>query len=717
MPRWEFIEDSAAVASRVWFLRVNGGGGGGGDVSSVPADHQQANPWKPLRKCDCQSLNAKFYPSSKTSDGGGDIEDDSRSDSPVYIDGGRLAAYPEEGIVRHNYLSTVQYELCSAIWFRREEKSKKEVLLHPIQDSTESQAIEGFYQRVVAATSSLGEGLASVANETITLEPGERKVVLNKSPLKLILKEKGWFAPQYDLQRGYGEYKVEGEEEELQLGEVGHVVFVVHGIGEAFFSKQDVNLPGIAEQMNATRLLIQKQQVAEHKANLAKLKPAKSDDNESGSAHLPPAPERIEIIPIEWFHRVHDSSSTLMRSLRSTTLTTIPALRAIANDVIFDVLMYLTPKFCQSVLECVTEQICQHYVTFLTVNPHFHGKCSLIGHSLGSVICWDLLSVLQQQRGPSSSMMTGETKPGGSKLHPVSIPSQDSVEIGYQAYATGDASCPADVGGSTEHISSDMAEHGTWGPTLIRPMRQTIPFMPECTVFLGSPLGLFLTLRGAHAVFESLRQEEIASLVSGRQPSPADLETIQRRVASPFHLPTHHLYNIFNPSDPVAYRIEPLLLSPNLDPEGPDFPPPEYLTAVGKDVRLHVRARQIADDLQRTLKDQKNSWNALLDSTLATRAALQDGSSSSLASSRLLQAGKDASAGALAVAHMPLPSWPPTFALGCPLHPKRVDYSFQPAIVENEYINAVTAHSSYFSNSDFQEFLISKLAKPPGLTS
>jgi phospholipase DDHD2 len=615
----------------------------------------------------------------------------STGSSPIYIDGGRLAAFPREGVVRHNYLGTVEYELCSAIWFRREEKSKKEVLLHPIQDPAESQAIDGFYQRVIAATSSLGNGLASVANETLTLEPGERKVVLNRSPFKLILKDKGWFAPQYDLQRGYGEYKVDGEEEELQLGPVAHVVFVIHGIGEAFFNKQDVGIPSIVEQMNQTRILIQKQQVAEYRATLAKIKPAK--DGEAAAA-LPPPPDRIEIIPIEWFHRVHDSSSMLMKSLRSTTLTTIPALRAIANDVIFDVLMYMTPKFCQSVLECVTDQICEHYATFLRVNPHFHGKCSLIGHSLGSVICWDLLAVLQQQK----DAIQASTDQARRRLHPVSIPSQDSVQIGYQAYAASvqnvaDGDDKADDG-DTDNTS--MAEHGTWGPTLIRPMLKTIPFVPECTMFLGSPLGLFLTLRGAHAVFESLRQEEICSILKRHPHSPSEEEMLHRRVASPFQLPTNSLYNIFNPSDPVAYRIEPLLLSPNVDPAGPDFPPPVYLTAVGKDVRLHVKARQIADDLQRSLLDQKTSWNALLDSTLTSFGPQHDAAKAR---------GDDL---------VPLPDWPPVFALGSPLHPKRVDYSFQPAIVENEYINAVTAHSSYFNNADFQEFLISKLTKAPG---
>jgi hypothetical protein len=502
--------------------------------------------------------------------------------------------------------------------------------------------------------------------------------------------------------------------------------------------------------MNATRILIQKQQVAEYRANLAKLKPAsKAEDGvESGSIVLPPPPDRIEIIPIEWFHRVHDSSSMLMKSLRSTTLTTIPALRAIANDVIFDVLMYLTPKFCQSVLECVTEQICQHYATFRTVNPRFQGKCSLIGHSLGSVICWDLLSILQQQQQQQQQQDDLEfaSSPGRSKLHPISIPSQDSVEIGYQAYAASasDNAGPEGEAGKGAGDGSVMAEHGTWGPTLFRPMEQTIPFVPECTIFLGSPLGLFLTLRGAHAVFESLRQEEVASILTQRMYTASDEETVRRRVASPFHLPTNYLYNIFNPSDPVAYRIEPLLLSPHLDPEGSDLPPPVYLTAVGKEVRLHVKARQMADDIQRTIKDQKNTWNALLDSTLTSLAAHHDASSLSSSSSRLALPANSKD-GALAGAPAPLPSWPPLFPLGSPLHPKRVDYSFQPAIVENEYINAVTAHSSYvarrsimtwayalpltlfatsrcissryFSNIDFQEFLISKLSKPPDLPS
>ena len=65
-------------------------------------------------------------------------------------------------------------------------------------------------------------------------------------------------------------------------------------------------------------------------------------------------------------------------------------------------------------------------------------------------------------------------------------------------------------------------------------------------------------------------------------------------ICSPFTLPTKSLYNIFHPSDPVAYRIEPLLL-----PEGvavDEFPPPIFLTPDGKSVRLHVKAKQVSVD-------------------------------------------------------------------------------------------------------------------------
>ena len=127
----------------------------------------------------------------------------------------------------------------------------------------------------------------------------------------------------------------------------------------------------------------------------------------------PAPPSRIEFIPIEWYERIHSASSTLKRTLISTTLRTIPKLRVIANDVVFDVLMYLTPEFTEKVLECVTNQICDLYSRFQIIHENFAangGLCSIIGHSLGSVISWDILAILKNNKADRMKVTGTGTK-------------------------------------------------------------------------------------------------------------------------------------------------------------------------------------------------------------------------------------------------------------------------------------------------------------------
>jgi DDHD domain len=477
MPRWEGIEDASAQAPAVWLSRMLGGGSSSTTVSTS---------WKPLRKADCLALN-------KNND-----------NSKVYIEGGRSTADPVTGLIRYNFFRGHDRELCSAVWFVKEEKGK-DTILHPVTDVADSVLMETLYQKAVEATSSLGKGISSVLDEVLLLRDGESKIQVNKSGDVLTMRKvpSGWFKNSLVLQRGYGEYKIPGEETELALGPVKHLVFVVHGIGEALFSREEIKVTGLIEQTHTARMELQRKQLAAWKKDGEKA-------DKAGTAK-PPPPARIELIPIEWFNRMHDSSSALMRSLKATTLNTIPALRAIANDVVFDVLMYLTPAFCEGVLETVTEQINDVYSTFQVVHPDFlqsGGKCSLAGHSLGSVICWDLLAVLKQSKPVSPLESTCGVSVAG--------------KAGYQAYA------------QAEH--ADKAQNGTYGPSLNKPMKQTIPFVPEHTLFLGSPLGIFLTLRGAHPVFDEMRLQAKRSEETSGVPS-----------VSPFTLPTKSLYNIFHP--------------------------------------------------------------------------------------------------------------------------------------------------------------------------
>jgi hypothetical protein len=573
----------------------------------------------------------------------------------------------------------------------REEKSSKEFLIKPLTEQ-DAAIVESLYQATVEATSSLGKGLDSVLKQEMELkDDADYKVVIFKSGNTLCLKKKpkGWFGNSFDLQRGHTEYSIDGEDEEVTLGPVKHLIFVIHGIGQALLNREDVNFQNLIEEMDATRIIVQKRQVAEWKKALEKAKKAGDP--------IPPVPNRIEVLPIEWWDKIHNSSSALIKSLRATTLQTIPGLRAIANDVVFDVLMYLTPAFCETVLDCVTTQIEELYNGFQKVHPEFlneGGKCSIIGHSLGSVIAWDLLSVLK-----GNAQVSEKNPDGDDPMLPcfcgINLP-HDRVEVGYQAYAS-----------KTDYEEVNAVQSGGFGPSLPQPMKKYIPFVPDFTIFLGSPLGMFLTLRGAHAIFDEMLQMSVQAARAKATELAANTETRKARVkegntevldeveepiTSPFTLPSGSIYNIFHPSDPVAYRIEPLLLSQDLADS--NLPPPLYLTKKGQKVRLHVQAKQLGDGIVKSIQEKRTSMKELFSSITEQAAAVL----------HTLGDGEVAEANKHRPTHPHLRQGPLNFALGGKSN--RVDYCIQPGVIENEYFAAVTAHSCYFSNPDVIDFVL-----------
>jgi DDHD domain len=766
MPNWEGIEDASLDASRVWLSRVVLAGGKGDPMrltgnknnssvnekssskkknknesttttskasSSSSSSSYYSTGWIPLRKCDCLALNEQ------------DKQDDSTSIKPILIESGRCTADPVSGKIFYNFLRGPQRELTSAVWFVRLAKSdqhpsaakaaaasesastksssatvssssnaKRDYVLVPVADKDDSDKIETLYKRAIAASSSLGKGVSSMLtpDEAITLKDDSKvQLVLQGEMLsiKRTPQPNSWFAAQHAqvLQRGYGEYSVDGEDDEALLGPVKSLVFVVHGIGEAMFARDDVKMPSLTEQMHTLRMATQKRQV-----ELWKSECREAEKAGHLSSAMPEPPNRIEFLPIEWFHQLHDSSTDLMKSLKAVSLPSIPALRAIANDIIFDVLLYLTPTFCAAVLDCVTNQVNALYKGFTQVHKQFvanGGTVSFIGHSLGSVIVWDLLSVLKDSQEETAANFAG-----------VSI----NGHVGYRASYTSAAAADHDDddADATTNQQKAAVKNGTWGPSLPKKMKECISFTPANTIFIGSPIGMFLTLRGAHAVFDAMRLDAVenakqlaqeASMAaahavvaaaaavpasSSGTSSAADIvpAIIEIPMASPFELPTRALYNIFHPSDPVAYRIEPLLLAQDTDVT--TIPPPLYLTAPGKDVRLHLKAKQFGEAFSKTLTEHKSAWNAIFETAVSFVTPES--------------AKKETADGG----QPQFKEGPLRFPLGG--KSERVDYSFQPGVIENEYISAVLAHSTstYFTNADFHDFLI-KLVDPPPETS
>ncbi len=143
----------------------------------------------------------------------------------------------------------------------------------------------------------------------------------------------------------------------------------------------------------------------------------------------------------------------------------------------------------------------------------------------------------------------------------------------------------------------------------------------------------------------------------------------------------------------MSYRIEPLLL-----PEGvanDELPPPLFLSPDGKTIRLHVKARQVFNNFG----SLSEIFNKSVETAAAAAAAADKEAAlkmDNLDSSRQ-QATKKVYEGCIKGKEV-------SFNLGG--RSSRVDFQIQPGVIDNEYLSAVTAHSSYFIHDDVIDFII-----------
>ena len=144
-----------------------------------------------------------------------------------------------------------------------------------------------------------------------------------------------------------------------------HLIITVHGIGEALWSKKTFNFKPFERNCEVLRSLLSEYCDAVQ-------------------------PSRVEVLPVTWFHILSESLD--MKRMTDITLNTIPVFRQIANGAISDIIFYLNKQHREKIVVHVIERIKELVSLFRARNPHFTGPISLIGHSLGSVICFDALS-------------------------------------------------------------------------------------------------------------------------------------------------------------------------------------------------------------------------------------------------------------------------------------------------------------------------------------
>ncbi|KAG7844108.1 hypothetical protein KL941_004057 [Ogataea angusta] len=259
--------------------------------------------------------------------------------------------------------------------------------------------------------------------------------------------------------------------------EVDHLILCIHGIGQTLsYRFTSINF---AHDCNNMRR--QFKQLFTHNPKYVKM--AYSEDeiarhkNDGKLSNC-----KVQVLPIIWrsdvdfsldkvFDEYEPDGHARLPTLNQINIDAITPLRHLAADVVMDILLFYEPRFKQQILSSVVKYANAIYDKYVERHPQFDGKISLLGHSLGSAICLDILC-----SQPDS---------------------------------------PEDI---------DPEKH--------------LKFPVENFFGLGSPNGVFKLIQG-----HNIRARDSAN---------------HENVSSP---KVGNYYNIFYPTDPVAYRVEPLVHS------------------------------------------------------------------------------------------------------------------------------------------------------------
>lgn len=189
--------------------------------------------------------------------------------------------------------------------------------------------------------------------------------------------------------------------------EVDHLVLCIHGIGQILGHKyESVNF---VHSINVLRNTMK--EVYQHDKGYQEIaypEHKQSDENKNTN-------NRIQILPISWRHKIDFHPQTSLKSydengklrlpsLAQISVDGVKSLRNILGDVVLDILLYYEPKYINQITKVVTEELNRVYVLYMEKNPNFKGKVHIMGHSLGSVISFDILSSQPNDKPKNSNL-------------------------------------------------------------------------------------------------------------------------------------------------------------------------------------------------------------------------------------------------------------------------------------------------------------------------
>ncbi|OQD79548.1 hypothetical protein PENANT_c048G10221 [Penicillium antarcticum] len=296
--------------------------------------------------------------------------------------------------------------------------------------------------------------------------------------------------------------------------EVDHLVLVTHGIGQRLGLRlESINF---IHDVNVLRKTLK----TVYKA---------SPDLQALNSALPDSDKncRVQVLPVGVRQNRKEQDLTdadtleddAYPSLADITLESVPAVRNLISDLAMDVLLYQS-RYCEHISNIVKQECNRIIRLYKQRNPSFNGSVSLCGHSLGSAILFDILC-----HQPSEVADPAKREPRKAQ----------------------ESDTPNRLGGTS-----------------------AFEFETEEFFCLGSPIALFQMLKGKtiggysaldprnrkNALDVEIDSKGLRSSQRDSLPSGLGFNENPAIVSAP---KCRDLYNIFHPSDPVSYRIEPLI--------------------------------------------------------------------------------------------------------------------------------------------------------------
>ncbi|XP_028253441.1 phospholipase DDHD1b isoform X2 [Parambassis ranga] len=285
------------------------------------------------------------------------------------------------------------------------------------------------------------------------------------------------------LHRGY----VEEAAPEDTPPETTHIVFVVHGIGQ---------------KMDQGRII----------RNTSMMRDAARKMEERHFSDR--TTEHVEFLPVEWRSKLFLDGDTV----DSITPDKVRGLRDMLNSSAMDIMYYTSPLYRDEITRGLTRELNRLYSLFCTRNPDFekNGKVSIVSHSLGCVITYDIMTGWDPVR-----------------FHHQEAPDPEETKARWPADEERNLQEQLRL---TRLRLRDLEDQFQGLQTSACVAVPALKFKVENFFCMGSPLAVFLALRGIRPGNNVVQDHILPTSICKR------------------------LFNLFHPTDPVAYRLEPLIL-------------------------------------------------------------------------------------------------------------------------------------------------------------